>query len=82
MKDDGGPAFPHNLEMEDGSFDQLPGMSLRDWFAGMALQGMCAAPPSPNATLVICDETKWRHDILATAAYMASDAMLAERNKP
>lgn len=48
---DGGPAFPHGpmgdtMHGEDGrEWHQFPagtGMSLRDWFAGMALQGMLA----------------------------------------
>ena len=41
-KPDGGPAFPN------GSYDTKTGnnlgMTLRDWFAGMALQGICANP--------------------------------------
>jgi hypothetical protein len=46
-KNDGGPAFPVSGRnygyVEDGR-QGIPcdtGMSLRDWFAGMALQGMC-----------------------------------------
>lgn len=46
---DGGPAFP--LAVTDASFcnengghnfrvDNVPGMSLRDWFAGMAMQAI------------------------------------------
>lgn len=40
---DGGPAFPlPETILPDGRIVQVnyPGMSLRDWFAGMALQGM------------------------------------------
>ena len=43
---DGGPAFPYvhplNKAYEDGStlFPETPGMSLRDWLAGKALQGI------------------------------------------
>ena len=59
-QDDGGPAFPNN----DATH---PGMSLRDWFAGQALAGLCAyneiADPS----------------VYALACYALSDAMLAER---
>jgi len=36
MKDDGGPAFPVDIVHGDGSMTYHPGMSLRDWFAGMA----------------------------------------------
>lgn len=34
MKDDGGPAFPYVSVL---MFSSKSGMSLRDWFAGMAL---------------------------------------------
>ena len=43
---DGGPAYPvapswnPNGDMVEGGF---PGMSLRDWFIGQALAGMCAS---------------------------------------
>lgn len=38
--DDGGPAFPMpDTELQDG----WQGMTLRDWFAGMALQGLLAS---------------------------------------
>jgi uncharacterized protein YodC (DUF2158 family) len=36
--DDGGPAFPVS------QFSTEHGMTLRDWFAGMALQGILAHP--------------------------------------
>lgn len=37
---EGGPAFPHG-DREHGGH---PGMTLRDWFAGMALAGTSADP--------------------------------------
>lgn len=41
-RDDGGPAFPVAADVNpDGN---QAGMRLRDWFAGMALQGMMANP--------------------------------------
>ena len=57
---DGGPEFP-------GSVND---MSLRDWFAGLAMVGILA----DNTT----DPTAVQ---LAEDAYEAADAMLAERNK-
>ena len=39
MSDDGGPAFPNN----DQNGCAFSGMTLRDWFAGQALQGMLAS---------------------------------------
>ena len=52
-QDDGGPAFPipgmspvgtgDPRDGMAGGCDPQPGMSLRDWFAGMALQGVLAS---------------------------------------
>jgi hypothetical protein len=61
---DGGPAFP----IQFGIYDK--GMSLRDWFAGMALQGLYA---SGDVTI------GYEHNCLE--AYKIADAMIAEREK-
>lgn len=74
---DGGPAFPvmHNI---DGNLVPSPrveymGMSLRDWFAGMALQGLLARGVS-NVNL------NGRSAISVTdAAYEIADAMILAR---
>jgi hypothetical protein len=58
--DDGGYAFPFN-----GYQWTEHGMSLRDWFAGMAMQGMVGAPASREAK--------------ATSAYALADAMIKAR---
>lgn len=66
---DGGPAFP--LEDWDDSIKSKrreTGMSLRDWFAGMALQGMLA-----NA------EIKIERGTYASVAYRHADQMLVAR---
>jgi hypothetical protein len=62
---DGGPAFP-----TPANSDRPPsqGMTLRDWFAGMALLGMVASP----ARLFIPEQD-------AVDAYKVADAMLAAR---
>jgi hypothetical protein len=77
--DGGGPAFPGSWHPEIGwSTRGMPeGMSLRDWFAGMALQGIIACPePAPDA-----DNIKELTLILANAAYTYADAMIAARKK-
>lgn len=75
MTDDGGPAFPKPCDecSHQGCCGGAPpcsagqsGMSLRDWFAGMALSG------NPQAT---------EDDGYAAWAYKVADAMLAERQK-
>lgn len=71
MKDDGGTgaAFPTAYwatpESDQPSF--RPGMSLRDWFAGMALAGL--GPSGMNSKA----RAYW--------AYEYADAMLAQRIK-
>lgn len=61
-KNDGGPAFP--CPIEDAT---QCGMSLRDWFAGMALQGIVI-----HAHYI---------DDMAKTSYEVADAMIAERDK-
>ena len=66
---DGGAAFPIAGRI-DGSFQE--GMSLRDWLAGMVLQGLVASIPSARPP-----ETSD-----AKKAYAYADAMLAHRETP
>jgi hypothetical protein len=54
----------------------VKGMSLRDWFAGMAMQGMLAAGPGSDGW-VACEDP----NDLAQACLEYADAMLAEREK-
>lgn len=70
---DGGPAFPkteYNGDT-DKPFNQLAGMSLRDYFAAKALQGMLAQPVQPQSGA----------DMFARDAYSVADAMISERAK-
>lgn len=74
-RDDGGPAFPRNTRKyqthEGWKFDPAQsGMSLRDYFAAAALQGMLAD-----------HETNPTPERAASLAYEFADAMLAERAK-
>ena len=66
----GGPAF--SLP-ESENFTAQYGMSLRDWFAGQALNGIIAHPgmEPDDASKTGC----------AVLAYEYADAMIAERNK-
>lgn len=65
--DDGGQAFP--AQPWDRDFES--GMSLRDWFAGMALQGRAHRFYNVHQ----------RREILAKDCYEIADAMLAARER-
>ena len=75
---DGGPAFPTVVVHWNGSMiDRGPGMSLRDYFAGLAMQAIIAKFP-PQTCNIGLDELDL---MMARGAYEYSDAMLAERAK-
>lgn len=80
---DGGPAFPRSASSDEGAelhniaFAQA-GMSLRDWFAGQALQGMLARLTSFNPAPGYPEH--W-HAAISQEAYEIADAMIAKRNK-
>lgn len=78
-KNDGGPAFPTYNERQSGATGicdtrHHEGMSLRDYFAAKAMQGLQANPHiSKGAVLTHSEEARW--------AYEIADAMLAVREK-
>jgi hypothetical protein len=77
---DGGPAFPRGPVVatvgEKFVVDAEYGMSLRDWFAGQALASLAPLDHFPTTY-----QNEKRDQIVARAAYMYADAMLAERSK-
>lgn len=77
---DGGQAFPVGFHPDGNSADSY-GMTLRDWFAGMALNGICANSDisinSANANLT----RQSIRESFAEGAYKTADAMIAEREK-
>ena len=66
-KDTGGPAFPRVVEQPNGYMKAVEGMTLRDYFAAKALQGMSAE---------IDDEVR-----AARWCYEMADAMLEARKQ-
>ena len=70
IKGTGGPAFPLHPSA-DCRYNES-GMTLRDYFAAKAMQGILAATLTPN--------TIWSQDEVAETAYTVADAMLKERN--
>ena len=85
--DDGGPAFPFEQgRCPDGTWNQTTefGMSLRDWFAGMAFAGILASQfnerikdvSSKNPEIVRAFMKSW-----VDIAYILSGDMLEARKK-
>lgn len=75
--DDGGPAFP-NVDSDErvGVFVGDRGMSLRDFFAAFAINGIQRGIIELEKRGKVVD-----HATQAAAAYALADAMIAERNK-
>ena len=71
--DDGGPAFPGLHPSSECRFLDC-GMSLRDWFAGMALQGLLAH-------VIGVEGANGRVSKYAERSYQYADAMLAARKE-
>lgn len=83
----GGPAFPVPIIVQQDTktedvfdFVGLSGMSLRDWFAGMALQGDWAAQSTA--------EGMWSNQVMieilqdrAVVYYRMADAMLKQKGE-
>lgn len=67
----GGPAFPFTVE-------ECPGMTLRDWFAGLAMHSLCC---EKEFKMFVHKNGKDVRGSIAMAAYEYADAMLQERAK-
>jgi len=76
---DGGPAFPRTVTMSDGiglySVSKNDGMTLRHWFAGLAMESIFA-PIMKDAYQRLSDASAV-FDNVAIASYAMADAMLA-----
>jgi len=70
----GGPAFPVLKHYANGHIEQVAeGMTLRDYFAAKAIQGMLAS--------TVGDETWGAPNDAAVTAYVYADAMLKVRQE-
>ena len=67
MNDNSQPAFPYT-NCEDHGLNGSPGMTLRQWYAGMAMQGLLALPNGSGDAL----------NNLVKAAFTIADTMLAQ----
>ena len=85
---DGGPAFPTEARAlfptNKASF-WCDGMSLRDWFAGMALQGVLGSHANLENHMAMIETSQKKgvmcSEFVAVVAYELADAMLKERDK-
>lgn len=74
---EGGSAFPFAND-EDKQYHWIHhGMSMRDWFAGQALAGMCS-----RVDPISLREDHSVPDDIAKLAWAIADAMLSEANDP
>lgn len=82
---EGGPAFPSDPKrlqiIPDGTAEHLGfyGMSLRDWFAGMALQGILANPVLTASFASATKDPEKGIGGMVKMAKMAANAMLQAR---
>ena len=70
-KNDGGTAFPVLHWINGESTGAEEGMTLRDYFAAKAMQGLLELAPQ--------DKQQWTNDLAAETAYAMADAMLKAR---
>lgn len=80
VADNGGPAFPIHLAGTSYDGKHLPqdGMTLRDYFAAKAMQGLCAGYSAPDDSDGWPDSSSGTHhfEIVADYAYKFADAMI------
>ena len=71
----GGPAFPCDRILQEGQVICSDGMTLRDYFAAKAMQGICVS--KDEAGTLINHGYEW----IASEAYHIADAMLKAREQ-
>lgn len=77
----GGPAFPTVEFRDNGGFSISGGMTLRDYFAAKALEGMTASPELMKVITSLDIENSTAFEKMAQKSYEMADAMLAQREK-
>ena len=70
------PEFRELMQNFGSGHETQTGMSLRDYFAGQAMQGFLAGSLADGTGFTAGDE-----DVVAKFSYRIADAMLAERAK-
>lgn len=82
------PAFPGFAIREGESYpswigNAVPGLTKREWFAGMVIQGIMSSPEQIVAAVNIRDEKKLHSvtEIIANSAFEYADAMIEASKK-
>ena len=91
---DGGPAFPTDISENHSilgtndfyvGFGHHPGMSLRDWFAGMAMHGLTDTLKTDSGAAGLIEAADnaglGAKEAIAKGCYNLADVMLKEREK-
>jgi hypothetical protein len=85
QRNDGGPAFPVNTanEGQAGACYPAYGLSMRDYFAAKAMQGLMANPGGPvqQSGMSGWAFTNCNKNDVAALAYVIADAMLKAREQ-
>jgi hypothetical protein len=71
---EGGPAFPGQVDNGTAGIQSFPGMTLRDYFAAKAMQGFCANPAASPTT-----DEHFRN--IAQDAFYLADTMITTRGE-
>jgi hypothetical protein len=79
QQDDGGPAFPFVMP-DPSTYHTEQGMSLRDYFAAAAMQGILAADVHEGAFEYV-DRKEPHSEWVPPTAYAIADAMIRARNE-
>ena len=72
----GGPAFPFECQGPTTAPEFYYGMTLRDYFAAKAMQGLLSSPRAPLGGKEDVTDL-----LIAKLAYVTADAMLKARNE-
>ena len=72
-RDDGGPMYPTSVAMRDGTTLIYTGISLRDYLACQAVQGIIGGTLQAGSNIAYADA--------AVAGYAIADAMLRARKQ-
>ena len=80
--DDGGAAFPRTGHTDGITSTEHEGMSLRDHFAGLAMQAFASDPQMAIGIREAAEQAGISApEMMARTAYGLANAMIAERNR-